>query len=383
MKLYLLFIPAVILFTCTYNNSKNLDSEVTNTKTLKGKEIIQLPSDSITLPISNCIKYFQQEGSNYLAYLSENSINIYDLSNETLDVKIHLDKEGPDGVGIIKGFQIVSEDLILVFPYEPVFYLINFSGKVKQSINYSKDTLGTYYGFATTGTKFNSHPFIRNNNIYLPIQPQGLWSQMSERELFDQPKYLIVDTANNQIYRSKLSYPNDYFEDGRKDMVHSVIYDNERVVLSMVGSPYIYISDDLISYTSKVFAGTKIETKKIEPLITNDITGYIKHAITNTSYLSIIYDPYRNVYYRLAALAYDLTAQENTNFLLKYPPRQAIIILNKDFQRIGEVLLEKERYVFNNSFVGQDGFYISTNHPNNPEFDQDFISFQRFELSDL
>ena len=67
--------------------------------------------------------------------------------------------------------------------------------------------------------------------------------------------------------------------------------------------------------------------------------------------------------------------------LLDYGRKKfSIIILDKEFNIIGETLFPDYSYNPGIMFIREDGLYISTCHPMNPLYNDDFLNFQKFEL---
>ena len=58
------------------------------------------------------------------------------------------------------------------------------------------------------------------------------------------------------------------------------------------------------------------------------------------------------------------------------------MILDKDFQVIGETLFPENTYIPVMFFVLEDGLYISDNNFQNPEFNENVLSFRRMELTE-
>jgi hypothetical protein len=54
--------------------------------------------------------------------------------------------------------------------------------------------------------------------------------------------------------------------------------------------------------------------------------------------------------------------------------------LDKDFNIIGETLFPDYTYKSVLTFIAEDGLYICDSHVKNPEFDENKLSFQCFEL---
>lgn len=97
----------------------------------------------------------------------------------------------------------------------------------------------------------------------------------------------------------------------------------------------------------------------------------------------IFYDKYRNCYY-IFYMKRNENPDAGRNLFLKLQyPDCFILILNKDFKHMGEVFLPDNTYSFQFSFITPDGLYISEDHPNNPDFDEDFMRFRLFKLEKL
>lgn len=58
----------------------------------------------------------------------------------------------------------------------------------------------------------------------------------------------------------------------------------------------------------------------------------------------------------------------------------SIIILDKNFNIIGETLFPDYTYNSGIMFIREDGLYISSNHPMSAQYSDDYLNFQRFDL---
>lgn len=89
-----------------------------------------------------------------------------------------------------------------------------------------------------------------------------------------------------------------------------------------------------------------------------------------------MYDKYRKVFYRFALMPDDNIKPFSNN------PHQSfsIIILNKDYEIIGETKFPGNTYAHHLCFVGKKGLYISENNENNPQFDENKLVLRCFTL---
>lgn len=107
----------------------------------------------------------------------------------------------------------------------------------------------------------------------------------------------------------------------------------------------------------------------------------LKETCETSSYGNIIYDKYRNIYYRIAYP--DVEFEKDDDFLAVFRGGRAqfsIIVLDKNLNIIGETLFPSNTYNPNILFVDKDGLYISTSHYKREDYSDDWLRFQCLEL---
>lgn len=98
-------------------------------------------------------------------------------------------------------------------------------------------------------------------------------------------------------------------------------------------------------------------------------------------YGNILYDKYRNVSYRFAYLASEVN--KNVPFELLFSKKRfSIIILDSDFQKIGETVFPQNTYALALFFLNKDGLHLSENNIYNPEASNDLLVFRYFSLEE-
>lgn len=128
----------------------------------------------------------------------------------------------------------------------------------------------------------------------------------------------------------------------------------------------------------------KIKSEYINKVKLLDDYGNLtpEDACSNPNYGNLIYDKYRNVYYRIAYPKTEIEKGVRGLELRSYGRKLfSIIILDKNFNIIGETLFPKYTYNSNLVFIHKDGLYISDSHYLNPEFSDDVLSFKCFKLT--
>lgn len=90
-----------------------------------------------------------------------------------------------------------------------------------------------------------------------------------------------------------------------------------------------------------------------------DVQNYNESLIydyTTSRYYQVIYDPYHEIYYRFALMGN--TIDELNDPEINYKLRARVILLDKKFKKVGEVPLERGRYLYQNFFVGKNGLHL-------------------------
>jgi hypothetical protein len=100
-------------------------------------------------------------------------------------------------------------------------------------------------------------------------------------------------------------------------------------------------------------------------------------------YERLLYDEYREVFYRFVFPKVEVQNEEEINQLRIFPRKFGVMILDKDLNVLGETLMPENTYFPSNSFVSKDGLYISISHPDNPKNEEDLMSFEVFKLKEI
>lgn len=156
-------------------------------------------------------------------------------------------------------------------------------------------------------------------------------------------------------------------------------FDGEKFIYSFFFDDEIVIS----SIDHKTLIKKKVKSKFINKIELLDDFGNItfNDMCENPNYGNLLFDKYRNVYYRIAYPETEVSREVNGLELMQYGRKKfSIIIMDHDFNIIGETLFPDYTYNSTLMFIREEGLYISDSHYLNPEFSDDVLSFQLFEL---
>lgn len=379
--IYIFFITNHL--NCTSHNNNSLYS-------LNPIDKIEIPIDNNTPNLSKSIYIFDNDKDKieYLCYLNENTneINFYNLNTNKLSHKIKFEKEGKNGTNTIGGFHIISLDsIVIVNRAQNQIFLTNKRGEVVKRITIGLKKDNNFIKNGKTLVRISrsySHIYnplvVKDNKIYastfIPYVPTQ--SEMTNLNLC-----LEINMDNNQQQLLKANYPL-LLGENKKTVAHTMntrTFSGNSFVYSFFSSHDIFVTNNhnkIIKYNAK----SKFLRDELRCISFNG--QHMKDYVEAPHYDAIMYDKYRNVYYRFVYPGKELTDNDNIQKLAMYCEDFSIMLLNKDFEVIGEQLLPPNTYYMNMAFVSKKGLCISTQHPQNPNLNENYLTFQVFSIKD-
>lgn len=328
--------------------------------------------------IENGIEYITIENSDNIG--DYNTINFYRLDTKRLSHKIKIAKEGDNGIPRFSGHGVCDLDNVFLSGFgTSILYQINKNGEIKKKYNYSVTDKQEY----TTDNDFNSLVYkpltIVNSKIYQMQYPTP--SNANREELINTSLTLTIDTLTNKTTKLPLTYP-ALWKEGKGMGLNphcSRIYDGKQFIYAFRMNENIIITKDHIKSKS-----IPIKSKYINELNTEGFSKDLSFkdfeikADEQAVYGNIIYDKYRNVYYRFA---YPECKLNKTYFEYIFCRKEfSIIIIDENFNIIGETLFPADKYAPGLFFVNKDGLYISENNVENINTSDDELVFRCFSI---
>ena len=368
----LLIVFILLTFICCNSYVKHV---AVDRYTLITNESIRLHLDSLTGFASSRLQNIEIDNKEYLYVLYSSgeihNISIFDLELKVLERKIYLSQEGPNAVPNPFGIFVLNPDSIFVHARPYRIYLLNRYGSVKDWYNTSDGSLEIEPSLMVSSLK----PVInREKQLYFCAE------LIYPHPIQDHTKIPTVIKLNP--YTKSLSYPyyrTEKFNDGQWGMggMHTRFYQtyneaDDLMVHSHGNDEYIYVYDEANKMT-KYYAGSA-DMKEIKPFSKTQVIDAgesHRYEATTGAYEAIKYDPYRQMYYRFAFLPVEDIATQHSVFYGKI----AIIILDRNFQKVGEYILPKG-YDHTVSFVGKAGLHIASRAKYGQ--DENFLTFDIF-----
>lgn len=318
-------------------------------------------------------------GKEYLSFLNyrTNQILFYDLNSTDFLFKLDLYAEGPNGILQPTGLYVKDFDNIFVSSYAYTGLVkVDSTRRIVQKIPYGKTSSG--YNVLPTYTP-SSHPYnppvFIGDKLYITQKATAHFFPLAET-----PLTVAVDTVRKQCEALPLTFA-ALTEEALQanDNSFSREFNGTEFVYSF------YVDEDIIVTPAdhSEIKRIKVKSKYIDTPTAKQEDGEQgpKLNLELARYGDLVYDPYREVYYRFA---YPKTTLEDGirwwGKAVYGRKKFSVIILDKDFQVIGETLFPEAVYNSYAFFVHKDGLYISRDYQMIYDQSEDYMTFELFNL---
>lgn len=327
--------------------------------------------------------YTDKKGKEYLTFQNniEPEILWYDINSQNHVKTIELEREGSNGVGLFCGYYINSEDEIYIPEMmRPMINVVNSKGEIIRKIKYEKTSLGkSAIPFMCSRFPYRSIYFL-DDRMYIPQTPNMTLIDAMK----DSPVTLILDTVSNSLVEFKIRFPEVMSSEELKgntlgvESYYSICYNEKDFVYSFFFDEDIYV----VSLDGNIQNKIRVKSKYLEDVYNGKKTpaNFAKALCSIPMYGNLIYDKYREVYYRFVYPETDLGEENYVDIWQLGRSKFSIIILDKEFNILGETLLPENTYASSLFFIRKDGLYISTSFVKNPHYNDDQLCFRRFDL---
>jgi hypothetical protein len=370
---YLILLLIIGLNSC--KNSAGKPSELTLNPSGK---ILSFPIDSTTSNISTGLVSYE----NYLINVNwkTNSLQFFDMVNQKLAKEIFYQYEGPQGVGPLFGVHIESLDSIFLFPQiSNLITLTDTSGQILKRIEYKNPE--THTNAFVHNTYFLSPPLFYKHKLLVKTHVQGNYRAMTEEILSTSKLGYYIVLSDSSVQSLALNYPEGYLKQGLRHFEASLSFQPDYTVFSLFGDHRIFKQSH--EGELEFFEGRSQFLDESLPLFPTNGERFEtqKYLMSSSRYESLIFDPYRQIYYRFAYPTLSIEREEELIELRENPGPFVIQVFSKDLGLLTEKYFDSGIYFPNNSFITKNGLYISINNPSNPLANEDALQFELIELT--
>lgn len=371
-----------LLFCCLLgacNGKKEQVKDICELKATGEVKSFELDSD-VRYNAFYLYTFSDETGKDYLSFLNyrTNQLLFYDWKTARFLSKVELDADGPNGVAQVSGYYAKDFNHLYVSSYAYSGLIrVDTTGRIVQKIPYGTTAKG--YKVLPSYTP-SSHPYIA------PVFLEGkLYITQPDIPRFhsvdNTPLTVRIDTTQQVCEELPLTYSLLTSEEkSANNSQFSRIFDGKNFVYSFYVSEDIVVASADHSTIKRIKAASRYIASATEEQ--KDSEAGPRLYLELARYGDLIYDPYRKIYYRFAYPKVDLDRDMNWWGKAVYGRKKfSVLILDKDFQVIGETLFPEGIY---NSFVflvNKDGLYISRDYQvGMGNQSDDYMTFERFEL---
>ena len=370
-----------LLLFCLLSSCKREKGEPQDNYTLEATENIKsFPLDSDVKYDASYLYTFEENGKRYLSFLNYRTTQLlfYDFDTAKFLFKVTLDKEGSNGVVMPTGYYI--KDFNNMYISSSAYFgliKVDTAKTIVQKIPYRKTDSG--YKIISSYNA-SSHPYLppvfigdkmyitqQNNERFCPAEktPISVAIDTIQKKYTSLPLTFSILTEK-QVKSNGDRFSRDY--DG-KNFIYSFYVDEDILVTSIDHAE-----------VKRIRAKSRYIDSPDEEQPLNAQKGP-QLNLELARYGDLMYDPYREVYYRFAYPKTELDDKINWMGKSVYGRKKfSVIILDKDFQIIGETLFPEAIYNPYASFVSKEGLYISRDYQINYDQSEDFMTFELFKL---
>ena len=370
--LHFLFVTLLILVLASCRDGvvkvdNEMEGKLTATFQLVEKGEKKFYLDAETAPRPPYMQLWTDSlGKRFLTFLNpyKNAIYFYNYDDTAYVNRIAYNKEGPNAILRVSGYYIKNADSIYIYNMPMVqVELADAQGKVKAHIpltGASKEPdWPNYYPQYLLSTVTSFIPI----DSTLILTGQSMLSVPAENmERFKFSAY--INTATNQVdfrhtYPKEIYGNNANWEGGLPTQVFSTLSPNKELVFSFPASHNLYLTRWDEDATQTVYGGSNV-ARTIHSIDYSDVKKtpdelVIENYMKEDMYGAILYDPYRNVYYRFLLKG----LPDATIKTVKEEKPIVVILMDEHFHYMGETNLGTgKEWNWTNAFVTQEGLNI-------------------------
>ena len=377
MKKISLFLLIAFCFSSCKNNHTLVDNSFGLPQSLVSLEI-DIDLDEVSLNSYYIHSGYVYQGDDYLLAYNHNTndFDVFNISTKAIS-HIKLMPEGPNGIfhpGVVYAHAV---DSIWVYTEDNVISLVDSAGIVKERIsipesdtmpflmvNFSLCTAKLYF-HASRKSLFYLSFAIKNdkNNFY--AQEYSL----SDHSVKFYPLKAIEDYDFRNQYGWK-QFPNVTFNE------HSILY-------NFPVESNIYVLDIESGKTSVYGGKSRFTPNQVSKLIMPySFEQANRHLCENVHFYEILYEPEKDIYYRLHSGRIDFDSHIDF-YSLVYSKEIFLTVFNNKFEIINETKLDRQKYnIFNCWGVTGKGFFIGKDNLYYQDINYEQLQLDVFNLED-
>lgn len=380
-KLTISFI-VISLFGCGKALEIGSEESIAISKTL-------LVTDTLRINLPDTIPHIKSEPRPFFStdnesfgYLNGSSDNqmlicryLFDKNSWEL---IHLNRQGPNQVYGAGAYSFLDLDSFYFFPVNaPKILRVGSEGTVLNNYEYASDRMVAYNSSVKSPKIYDD-----GESIYFDI---GEYRRLEDESTFEVSNLIGVYNYKTDKFKKIVKYPNEFRNNtwSSNDVERDFVVHNKHIYFNFSKSEDIYVYD----LEGKFIKKSKIKVNQIrdsEGLKVDDAFENALAQLNNGYYTNLIYDPWRNVFYRIG-IHFDINQDVKTGNELgsAFPKRtMTIVTFDQELTVIAKDEFLSVRLGISEDYfiVREDGFYMYATFPGSTEKEYTFL---KMELNDI
>jgi len=371
MKKTILFLSIVCLIIgCTTPDHRSPALE------LVSKRIVEIPLDDKTSNAWWTLQYLDLDRDEYLIFhdqikSKEKKIHFAHLQDQRKSFQVNVSIDGPNGVGHLDSFLVKNLDSIFVLnQYGYRLFLIDSSGTVKDRYKLIGGTNQENAGITYLPLPLPFSPIVDlGDKLVFPARADINSLENYAPEFYKTGISLDLNTRN---FEYQFDYPDSYVNSGFWGM-HleqaslAVNFKDSLLVQSFPIEDRVMVYDFDMNLVSSPSLFREYYEGKFHslPEATMEPELFYPHIYSNPTNKAILFDPYRDVYYRIYSGPYseesiELMRKVKSVQPVKHPesPDQRIMVFDRQFNELGVIEVDKEKYWVDFVKVVREGILI-------------------------
>lgn len=368
------FILLLFFATCCKTSTESASIE------LISKGIFEIPIDEQTSSAWFMVETFELENDEYMVFQDNlrtdpRFLHFANINDSDKSFKVPLEIDGPNGIGHLDGFYVRNLDSIFVlnrYAYE--LNLVDTSGQLIDRFRLRIGDSNKPALEATLPFLWTFAPIIDlGNKILIPSSPDV----DPFKNGYGQKNLAISLDLKTKEFDYVFGFSDKYFNSGfwgifLETPSYTVNYGDSVILQSFPIEDRVMVYDfDLkLIKSPSLFKDNYMGKFHSLPEFNLDPKIFYPHIYSNPSNKAIVFDPYRNLYYRTFLEAYSTDAIDEMLFSSHKSlrendgPDKIIQVLDLDFKELGIVTLDKEKYWFEDIQVIREGLIIQVKSEN-------------------
>ncbi|MCD8739809.1 DUF4221 domain-containing protein [Mucilaginibacter roseus] len=396
-NLYLIIFIALLLCAC-HKADKNIF--IINSKVADDADDYKLKIDSVSIPLKEGFDtlyytyttYAQQNQDFLIGYNAKKAcLDIINLTkakcvkhlflNKTALFTQKLDRQDLDKSKSITDITVIGNDSILINDSNNRLLLVDTNLNLIKAFDLNAIAKNNNLPGRVISYSSNFRMLEHDNKLLLnQIYPQYSWEKKVS-------VFSALDMKNEKLTELPLSFSDYLYEITGKGGYLVNVGTSEYQKNGLLTYNYMYESniyqfkdkDSTLTIYGGTMSGGSNYVTPIEYKGGDDLKKWDIHNVENTQFFNVMYDKFRNVYYRFSLKNIDYKNGKYFNSILDKP--LVLMIFNEKFEVIKEITLPLYIYAPNTWFINKQGLYISSANKKNKFYAPDKIKFHIYKIT--